>query len=185
MAFTWLPALRLVWARPYWDAERGARRALLGLTRDTGPAEISRPPPSMRCGANQTRGPGGPKAMRGDGAPDRRTQGSMAAWLVKRSADGSVWPTRWALQVERPKVIETTAPGGRPSWAGLAGRGFGPSLDALVGDLGARSGPFSAGPKPAPVGATKTLCPAGRTRVRAGSHVLIAAIHIADRGLGH
>src|SRR5689334_7707713 len=106
---------------PYWDA--GARGALLGLTRDTGPAEIAAATLDSVC--YQTRDL--IEAMRGDGAQidELRVDGGMVVNdpLMQRLADTVGTP------VERPKVIETTALGA----AFLAGlqAGLWPSLEAL------------------------------------------------------
>ncbi len=106
---------------PYWDAE--ARGALLGLTRDTGPAEIAAATLDSVC--YQTRDL--IEAMRGDGAQidELRVDGGMVVNdpLMQRLADTVGAP------VERPRVIETTALGA----AFLAGlqAGLWPSLDAL------------------------------------------------------
>jgi glycerol kinase len=106
---------------PYWDAE--ARGALLGLTRDTGPAEIAAATLDSVC--YQTRDL--VEAMRGDGAQidELRVDGGMVVNdpLMQRLADTVGAP------VERPKVIETTALGA----AFLAGlqAGLLPSLEAL------------------------------------------------------
>jgi glycerol kinase len=106
---------------PYWDAD--ARGALLGLTRDTGPAEIAAATLDAVC--YQTRDL--IEAMRGDGAQidELRVDGGMVVNdpLMQRLADTVGAP------VERPKVIETTALGA----AFLAGlqAGLWPSLDAL------------------------------------------------------
>jgi glycerol kinase len=106
---------------PYWDA--GARGALLGLTRDSGPAEIAAATLDSVC--YQTRDL--IEAMRGDGAAidEFRVDGGMVVNdpLMQRLADTVGTP------VERPKVTETTALGA----AFLAGlhAGLWPSLDAL------------------------------------------------------
>jgi len=106
---------------PYWDAE--ARGALLGLTRDTGPAEIAAATLDSVC--YQTRDL--IEAMRGDGAQidELRVDGGMVVNdpLMQRLADTVGAP------VERPRVIETTALGA----AFLAGlqAGLWPSLEAL------------------------------------------------------
>jgi len=107
---------------PYWDA--GARGALLGLTRDTGPAEIAAATLDSVC--YQTRDL--VEAMRGDGAQidELRVDGGMVVNdpLMQRLADTV------AVPVERPVVTETTALGA----AFLAGlqAGLWPSLDALA-----------------------------------------------------
>ncbi len=106
---------------PYWDPD--ARGAILGLTRDSGPAEIAAATLDSVC--YQTRDL--LDAMRGDGAQidDLRVDGGMVGndLLMQRLADTVATP------VERPKVTETTALGA----AFLAGlhAGLWPSLDAL------------------------------------------------------
>ncbi|MGQ0581292.1 MAG: glycerol kinase GlpK [Reyranella sp.] len=106
---------------PHWDPD--ARGALLGLTRDSGPAEIAAATLDSVC--YQTRDL--VDAMRGDGAQidDLRVDGGMVAndLLMQRLADTVGAP------VERPKVTETTALGA----AFLAGlhAGLWPSLEAL------------------------------------------------------
>ena len=107
---------------PYWDA--GARGALLGLTRDSGVAEIAAATLDSVC--YQTRDLS--EAMRGDGAriETLRVDGGMVVndALMQRLADTVGVP------VERPRVTETTALGA----AFLAGlqAGLWPSLDALA-----------------------------------------------------
>ncbi|MFO1080174.1 MAG: glycerol kinase GlpK [Reyranellaceae bacterium] len=107
---------------PYWDA--GARGALLGLTRDTGPAEIAAATLDSVC--YQTRDL--VEAMRRDGAQieELRVDGGMVVNdpLMQRLADTVGTP------VQRPQVTETTALGA----AFLAGlqAGLWPSLDALA-----------------------------------------------------
>jgi glycerol kinase len=106
---------------PHWDPD--ARGAILGLTRDSGPAEIAAATLDSVC--YQTRDL--VDAMRGDGAQidDMRVDGGMVVndLLMQRLADTVGTP------VERPKVIETTALGA----AFLAGlqAGLWPSLEAL------------------------------------------------------
>jgi glycerol kinase len=106
---------------PYWDS--GARGALLGLTRDSGPGEIAAATLDSVC--YQTRDL--VEAMRGDGAriDELRVDGGMVVndRLMQRLADTA------GLPVERPAVTETTALGA----AFLAGlqAGLWPSLDAL------------------------------------------------------
>ena len=108
---------------PYWDA--GARGALIGLTLDTGRAEIVRA--ALEAVAYQTRDL--MEAMTADGA---------AAPLALR-VDGGMVVNDWAMQfladilgvaVERPHVTETTALGA----AFLAGlyTGFYPSLEGIA-----------------------------------------------------
>lgn len=107
---------------PHWDAD--ARGALLGLTRDSGPAEIAAATLDSVC--YQTRDL--VEAMRGDGAQldELRVDGGMVAndALMQRLADTV------GLPVERPTITETTALGA----AFLAGlqAGLWPSLEALA-----------------------------------------------------
>ena len=106
---------------PYWDPD--ARGAILGLTRDSGPAELAAATLDSVC--YQTRDL--VDAMRGDGAQidELRVDGGMVGndLLMQRLADTVGTP------VERPKVTETTALGA----AFLAGlhAGLWPSLEAL------------------------------------------------------
>ena len=106
---------------PHWDPD--ARGAILGLTRDSGPAEIAAATLDSVC--YQTRDL--VDAMRGDGAQidELRVDGGMVAndLLMQRLADTVGTP------VERPRVTETTALGA----AFLAGlhAGLWPSLEAL------------------------------------------------------
>ena len=107
---------------PYWDA--AARGALLGLTRDSGPAEIAAATLDSVC--YQTRDL--VAAMRGDGAQldELRVDGGMVVndALMQRLADTV------GLPVERPTITETTALGA----AFLAGlqAGLWPSLEAVA-----------------------------------------------------
>ena len=104
---------------PYWDPE--ARGAILGLTRDTGIAEIVSAGLQSVC--YQTRDL--QHAMALDGLmPDRlRVDGGMAAngWLMQFLAD------LLGVTVERPVTVETTALGA----AYLAGLGAG-----FIGSIG-------------------------------------------------
>ncbi|MGE0716805.1 MAG: glycerol kinase GlpK [Alphaproteobacteria bacterium] len=109
---------------PYWDAD--ARGAILGLTRDTGIADIVRAALEAVC--YQTRDL--LDAMAADGAAATttlRVDGGMTAndWAMQFLAD------MLAVPVERPAVTETTALGA----AALAGIGAGvlPGLGALEG----------------------------------------------------
>jgi glycerol kinase len=108
---------------PYWDAR--ARGAILGLTRDTGIAEIVRAALEAVC--FQTRDLIG--AMAADGA----------APPVALRVDGGLTVNAWAMQfladilgvpVERPTVTETTAMGAA-YLAGMAVDVF-PGLDGLA-----------------------------------------------------
>jgi glycerol kinase len=98
---------------PYWDPE--ARGAILGLTRDTGIAEIASAGLQSVC--YQTRDL--QEAMKADGlAPARlRADGGMAAngWVMQFLAD------LLGIPIERPALTETTALGA----AYLAGLGAG------------------------------------------------------------
>ncbi|BBK42306.1 glycerol kinase 1 [Allostella vacuolata] len=107
---------------PYWDAD--ARGAILGLTRDTGIADIVRAALEAVC--FQTRDL--LEAMTADGAApptNLRVDGGMTVndWAMQFLAD------TLAVPVERPVVTETTALGA----AALAGitAGLIPGLDAL------------------------------------------------------
>ena len=94
---------------PYWDA--GARGALLGLTRASGPAEIVAATLDAVC--YQTRDllhamDADRKSVRGVEAPSAlRVDGGMVAndWMLQRLSD------ILGLPVERPEVTETTALG--------------------------------------------------------------------------
>ncbi|MFP4003901.1 MAG: FGGY family carbohydrate kinase, partial [Alphaproteobacteria bacterium] len=111
---------------PYWDPQ--ARGAILGMTRDTGRADLVRAALDSVC--YQTRDLMG--AMDADmgaaGSPDvLRVDGGMAAndWFLQRLADVT------GRAVERPVVIETTALGAA-YLAGLKAGLFG-SLDEIAG----------------------------------------------------
>jgi glycerol kinase len=109
---------------PYWDAS--ARAALLGMTLDTGRAEIVRA--TLESVAYQMRDLMDAMAADGATAPVAlRVDGGMVAndWLMQFLAD------MLDTQVERPRVTETTALGA----AFLAGlhTGFYSSLEALAG----------------------------------------------------
>jgi glycerol kinase len=89
---------------PYWDPD--ARGAILGLTRDSGIAQVVRAALEAVC--YQTRDL--MRAMEDDGAARPtalRVDGGMVAndWLVQHLAD------TLGLPVERPTIIETTAVG--------------------------------------------------------------------------
>jgi glycerol kinase len=108
---------------PYWDAH--ARGAILGLTRDTGTADIVRAALEAVC--YQTRDLMGAMTADGAAAPVAlRVDGGMVAndWTMQFLAD------ILGLPVERPAVTETTALGA----AYLAGlhTGLYPSLDGLA-----------------------------------------------------
>jgi glycerol kinase len=86
---------------PWWDA--GARGALVGLTRDSGRAEIVRA--ALESVAFQTHDLA--NAFADDGVPltTLRVDGGMAAndWLMQMIAD------QLRVRVERPQLLETTA----------------------------------------------------------------------------
>lgn len=89
---------------PHWDPH--ARGAILGMTLDTGPAELARA--TLEAMAYQTRDLA--VAMGDDGADPPQTlrvDGGMAAndWMLQFLAD------ILAVTVERPRIIETTALG--------------------------------------------------------------------------
>ena len=108
---------------PYWDA--GARGAIVGLTLDTGRAEIVRA--ALEAIAYQTRDLMEAMAADGSAAPVAiRVDGGMVVndWAMQFLAD------ILAVPVERPTVTETTALGA----ACLAGlhTGFYPSLEEIA-----------------------------------------------------
>jgi len=89
---------------PYWDP--GARGALFGMTRDTGPAEIARA--TLEAVAYQTRDLFEAMASDGTALPATvRVDGGMTenAWFMQCLAD------TLGIAVERPPVTETTALG--------------------------------------------------------------------------
>ena len=98
---------------PWWDA--GARGALFGLTRDTGPAELARA--ALEAAAHQTADLLDATAADGLEPALLRIDGGMSAndWFAQTLADIA------GLTVERPAVTETTAWGA----AVLAGLGAG------------------------------------------------------------
>ncbi|MBV1774449.1 glycerol kinase GlpK [Burkholderiaceae bacterium DAT-1] len=110
---------------PYWDPD--ARGAIVGLTRDTGMAEIVRAALEAVC--YQTRDL--LEAMRADGAQMPaaiRVDGGMAVndWVMQYLADLLATP------VERPALTETTALGA--AWLAALGSGAASSLE----EIGAR-----------------------------------------------
>ena len=98
---------------PWWDA--GARGAIIGLTRDTGRAQVVRA--ALESVALQARDLA--TAFTDDGVSLRalRVDGGMSAndWLMQVLAD------QLSLRVERPRILETTAWGA----ARLAGSAVG------------------------------------------------------------
>jgi glycerol kinase len=108
---------------PYWDAE--ARGAVIGLTRDSGTAEIARA--ALEAVAYQTRDLMGAMAADGAAAPSAlRVDGGLVAndWAMQFLSDILYLP------VERPVVAETTALGAA-SLAGLEAGVF-DSLEAVA-----------------------------------------------------
>ena len=110
---------------PHWDAD--ARGALVGLTRDTGRAEIARA--ALEAVAYQTR-----ELLEASVADGARPPTSLRV-------DGGLTANGWAMQfladqlgmpVERPVVPETTALGAA-ALAGLASGTFG-SLEEIAGN---------------------------------------------------
>ena len=96
---------------PYWDAE--CRGAIFGLTRNSGPKEISRA--ALECVGFQTRDL--LEAMRADGA-------DLARATLR--VDGGLAASDWTMQfladiidasVDRPRIVESTAIGA-PGWPG-------------------------------------------------------------------
>jgi len=88
---------------PYWDP--GARGALIGLTRDTGPAELARA--ALESVGYQTHDLFAAMAEDGVAPTTLRVDGGMVAndWMVQFLADVLSVP------VDRPQVTETTALG--------------------------------------------------------------------------
>lgn len=109
---------------PYWDAE--CRGAIYGLTRATGPKEITRAALESVC--YQTRDLLG--AMQADWGGARqamlRVDGGMVAsdWTMQRLADLLGAP------VDRPRVMETTALGA--AWLAGMQVGFYPAADQFA-----------------------------------------------------
>lgn len=115
-----VPALTGLGA-PYWEPE--ARGAIFGITRDTGPAEITRAALESVCYQSADLF----SAMAADGINPSsiRVDGGMTAnnWLVQFLANVL------NLTVERPKVLETTALG--VAYLAAYQAGFVESLDDL------------------------------------------------------
>ncbi len=116
---------------PHWDA--GARGAIFGLTRDSGPRDLARA--ALESVAFQTLDL--LEAMRGDwaggsaGGADGasavlRADGGMAAsdWTMQRLAD------ILALPVDRPRVLETTALGA--AWLAGSRAGVWPGAEGFA-----------------------------------------------------
>jgi glycerol kinase len=109
---------------PYWDAD--CRGAIYGLTRGTGPKEIARAALESVC--YQTRDL--LEAMRGDwdgaGETVLRVDGGMVAsdWTMQRLAD------LLAAEVDRPRVMETTALG--VAWLAGMKAGFYPDAESFA-----------------------------------------------------
>ena len=110
---------------PWWDPQ--ARGALYGLTRNTGPAEISRAALEAVCYQTRDLLEAMKKDWKGRGAETvLRVDGGMVAsdWTMQFLAD------MLAAPVDRPQVLETTALGA----AYLAGMqvGFYPAPEAFA-----------------------------------------------------
>ncbi|MEM8788267.1 MAG: glycerol kinase GlpK [Pseudomonadota bacterium] len=111
---------------PYWDAD--CRGAIYGLTRNSGPAEFARA--ALESVAFQTRDLW--EAMQADGAGGGaavlRVDGGMSAsdWTMQFLAD------MLGAQVDRPKVLETTALGA--AWLAGMSAGIYPDAAAFAGN---------------------------------------------------
>jgi glycerol kinase len=109
---------------PWWDPT--ARAALIGLTRDSGRAQIVRA--ALESVAYQTRDLA--RAFADDGVPIRtlRVDGGMAAndWLMQTLAD------QLRIPVERPVVLETTA------WGAARLAGMHAGVYPALGEKGVR-----------------------------------------------
>ncbi|MEO8561662.1 MAG: glycerol kinase GlpK [bacterium] len=109
---------------PWWDPD--ARGALIGLTRDSGRAQIVRA--ALESVALQTRDLA--EAFAEDGVPlaALRVDGGMAAneWLMQTLAD------QLQVAVERPAVLETTA------WGAARLAGLHAGIYPMLGEPGAR-----------------------------------------------
>lgn len=132
---------------PHWDAE--ARGALFGLTRATGPAEISRAALEAVCyqtndlieamrkdwRARGSKDGGGKAGSKGGGDTVLRVDGGMVAsdWTMQRLADLLDAP------VDRPVILETTALGA--AWLAGSRAGVWPDQEAFS-DLWARQKRF-------------------------------------------
>ena len=121
---------------PHWDA--GARGALYGLTRNTGPAELARA--ALECVGYQTldlleamqkdwqgagKVAGGPGESRHGGQTVLRVDGGMVAsdWTMQFLADILDAP------VDRPVILETTALGA--AWLAGSKAGIWPDIEAF------------------------------------------------------
>ena len=107
---------------PWWDPE--ARGALLGLTFDTGVAQIARA--TLEAMSYQTRDLIGALVQDAPAPAELRVDGGMVVndWLVQNLADILQRP------VVRPRVIETTALGA--AWLAGLGTGLYGSLDEIA-----------------------------------------------------
>ena len=109
---------------PWWDPD--ARAALIGITRDSGRAQIVRA--ALESVAYQTRDLA--RAFADDGVPIRtlRVDGGMAAtdWLMQTLAD------QLRIPVERPVVLETTA------WGAARLAGMHAGVYPALGEKGVR-----------------------------------------------
>ncbi|KGE01197.1 MULTISPECIES: glycerol kinase GlpK [Rhizobium/Agrobacterium group] len=110
---------------PYWDAE--ARGAIFGLTRATGPAELSRAALEAVCYQTRDLLDAMQKDWRSfDGATVLRVDGGMVAsdWTMQRLSDLLDAP------VDRPTILETTALGA--AWLAGSRAGVWPDKQAFA-----------------------------------------------------
>lgn len=111
---------------PYWDPD--ARGAIFGLTRSTGPAELSRAALEAVCYQTRDLLDAMNKDWKRDGEEDTvlRVDGGMVAsdWTMQRLADLLEAP------VDRPRILETTALGA--AWLAASRCGFWPDRDGFA-----------------------------------------------------
>ena len=111
---------------PYWDPD--ARGAIFGLTRSTGPAELSRAALEAVCYQTRDLLEAMNKDWKRDGEEDTvlRVDGGMVAsdWTMQRLADLLEAP------VDRPQILETTALGA--AWLAASRCGFWPNREGFA-----------------------------------------------------
>jgi glycerol kinase len=109
---------------PWWDAE--ARGAIYGLTRNTGPAEISRAALEAVCYQTRDLLEAMRKDWRGAGDTVLRVDGGMVAsdWTMQFLADILDAP------VDRPTILETTALGA--AWLAGSRAGVWPGMEEFA-----------------------------------------------------
>lgn len=109
---------------PWWDAE--ARGAIYGLTRNTGPAEISRAALEAVCYQTRDLLEAMRKDWRGGGDTVLRVDGGMVAsdWTMQFLADILDAP------VDRPTILETTALGA--AWLAGSRAGVWPGMEEFA-----------------------------------------------------